>query len=141
MGTYIAPVPTFVNAYMEQLLQNEQDQGNEDYSLPNEVQYTECYRQVIQNKEYWLQVGCTDGTSQALSVNIYQDNTCTTRSTVNGFDDSNIDVSQLQVSMYWNGIVYYFLQTYSFHTKHLSLVTLQEMPTLRQLGRFQRRRH
>ena len=121
MGTYIAPVPTFVNAYMEQLLQNELDQGNEEYSLPNEVQYTECYRQVIQNKEYWLQVGCTDGTSQSLSVNIYQDNTCTTRSTVNGFDDSNIDVSQLQVSMDWKFMDFFLLVfklTHFFTLKH-----------------------
>jgi len=97
MGTYITDVPTFVNAYMEQKTQNQQDLGNDDYATPDAVMYAECTRLVVQNVEYWIQLGCTDGTSQSLSANIYSDNTCTTRSTRNGSDDSTIDVSELQV--------------------------------------------
>ena len=44
-------------------------------------------------------MGCTDGTSQSLSVNLYKDNTCTSLSkNEDGFDDTNIDVSSLQPS-------------------------------------------
>ena len=74
-----------------------QDQGYDDYVAPDVAQYIACTRVVIQNDEYWLQLGCADGTSQALSVNIYSDNTCTTRSSVDGYDDSNIDTSELEV--------------------------------------------
>lgn len=99
MGTYITSVPTFVDAYMAQLEANEQDKGYDDYVYPDSAQYTQCTRLVIQNEEYYVQVGCTDGTSQSISVNIYTDNTCETRSEVNGYDDSNIDVSDIQVSV------------------------------------------
>lgn len=47
--------------------------------------------------QYYVKVGCTDGTSQSISVNIYKDNTCETRDTVNGSDDANIDASDLQL--------------------------------------------
>ena len=47
--------------------------------------------------QYYVQVGCTDGNSQSLSVNAYKDNTCTTPDSKNGFDDTNLDVSDLQV--------------------------------------------
>ena len=98
MGTYITPVPTFVAAYINQLDSNNQDQGYDDYVAPDAATYIDCTQVVIQNKEYYLQLGCTDGTSQSISVNIYQDNTCETRSTVDGYDDSNIDVSEIKVS-------------------------------------------
>ena len=39
--------------------------------LPDAAQYTTCTSVVIQNKQYWLKLGCTDGTSQAIAVNIY----------------------------------------------------------------------
>jgi len=97
VGTYIVTVPVFVNAFMKQIYQNKQDQGNDDYAIPDSIQYTECQQQVIQNNEYFTQLGCTDGTSQSLSVNLYSDNTCTTRDIVDGYDDSNIDVSDLQI--------------------------------------------
>ena len=106
LGTYITPVPTFVNAYLEQLEANEQDKGYDDYVTPDSATYTQCTQIVIQNKEYYVMLGCTDGTSQSISVNIYTDNTCETRSTVNGYDDSNIDVSDIQVSEISYYVVY-----------------------------------
>jgi hypothetical protein len=98
VGTYITPVPNFLQGYLEYYLQIQEDKGNEDFELPDAANYAYCTRAVIQNEEYWLQIGCSDGTTQSLSVNIYSDNTCTTRSVVDGYDDSNIDVSNIQVS-------------------------------------------
>ena len=97
VGTYITPVPNFLQGYLQYYLQIQEDKGYEDYELPDAANYAYCTRIVIQNEEYWLQIGCTDGTSQSISVNIYTDNTCTTRSSLDGYDDSNIDVSEIQV--------------------------------------------
>ena len=42
-------------------------------------------------------MGCTDGNSQSLSVNLYKDNTCTHHDrNADGIDDTTIDVSDLQ---------------------------------------------
>ena len=46
---------------------------------------------------YYMQLGCADSSTQAIAVNIYQDNQCTKRSIVDGMDDSTIDVSEIQV--------------------------------------------
>lgn len=97
MGTYVTDVPTFVYAYMQQKLQNQQDLGNDDYVTPESVEYTACTRKVVDNVEYFVQLGCSDSTSQALSLNIYKDNTCTERDSRNGYDDANADVSALQL--------------------------------------------
>ena len=97
MGTYIAPVPDFLTGYLKQYAQSEYDQGYDDWVWPDSAQYTDCVQQSVSGKNYWFQIGCTDGTSQSLSVNIYNDNTCTTRSFVDGMDDSAIDVSDIQV--------------------------------------------
>ena len=99
VGTYITPVPNFLQGYLQYYLQIQEDKGYEDYELPDAANYAYCTRVVIQNQEYWLQIGCTDGTSQSISVNIYTDNTCTTRSSLDGYDDSNIDVSEIQVGI------------------------------------------
>lgn len=96
-GTYITPVPNFLEGYLQQYVQTQQDKGNDDYVLPDASQYAYCTRVVKNGSEFWVQIGCADGTSQALAVNIYSDNTCTTRSTVDGMDDANIDVSEIQV--------------------------------------------
>ena len=98
MGTYIAPVPVFLNGYLQQFAQEQADEGVDDYVTPDAAQYTDCIQQQVSGKNYWFQVGCTDGTSQALSVNIYSDNTCTTRALEDGMDDSAIDTSEIQVS-------------------------------------------
>mmetsp|Transcript_10912 Transcript_10912/g.16785 ORF Transcript_10912/g.16785 Transcript_10912/m.16785 type:complete len:405 (+) Transcript_10912:183-1397(+) len=96
-GTYITPVATFMDAYLEQTAQDQEDQGVDDYVVPDAAAYTQCVNEVVQNNEYWVQLGCTDGNPLSLSVNIYQDNTCTTRDEEDGMDDSNIDVSELQL--------------------------------------------
>lgn len=97
IGTYVTPTPIFFSGYLQYFLQIQADKGNDDYQLPAAANYVNCQRLVVQNKEYWLQIGCTDGDSQSVSVNIYTDNTCTTRSVVDGSDDSNIDVSEIQL--------------------------------------------
>ena len=93
VGTYVVDVPTYVNAYLKQTYQNEQDKQNVDYAIPDSIQYTSCVAQ----GNYYLMLGCTDDSTQSLSVNIYTDNTCETRDVENGYDDANIDVSDIQV--------------------------------------------
>lgn len=97
VGTYITPVPNFLEGYLKYYLQIQQDKGYDDYELPDAANYAYCTRTVKNGNEYWVQVGCADDSSQSLAVNIYSDNTCTTRSSVDGYDDSNIDVSEIQV--------------------------------------------
>ena len=97
MGTYITPVANFLEGYLEYYTQIQQDKGYEDYALPDAAQYAYCTQKVVNGEEYWLQMGCSDSTSQSIAVNIYTDNTCTTRSKVQGYDDANVDVSEIQV--------------------------------------------
>lgn len=101
-GTYIVPVPLFIDAYMNQLAQNKIDAGVDDWSIPTNAAYTSCTQVNVQNQVIYVQLGCTDGTSQSISVNIYSDNTCETRDLSNGFDDSTIDVSDIQVRPWQN---------------------------------------
>lgn len=98
MGTYIAPVSYFVDGYLQDIAYDMQEQGY-DYETPDVAQYVSCTAYTIQNQEYYLQLGCADDTSQALAVNIYTDSSCTKRSQINGYDDSNIDVSKIQVRL------------------------------------------
>jgi len=97
IGTYIAPVPVFLEGYLAQYAQAMEDKGNDDYVAPDAAQYTACTAFQSRNTYYYFQIGCADGTSQELAVNIYSDNTCTTRSQVDGIDDANIDVSKIQL--------------------------------------------
>lgn len=97
VGTYITPVPTFVNGYMDQLEWNAEESGVDDYATPDSATYTQCTRVKIQNSVYYVQLGCTDGTSQSISVNIYSDENCQYRDAVDGYDDANIDTSQVQL--------------------------------------------
>lgn len=97
MGTYITPVPNFLEGYLEYYQQIQQDKGNDDYQLPEAAQYAYCTQKFVNGEEYWLQMGCSDSDTHSIAVNIYTDNTCTKRSTVDGLDDANIDVSEIQV--------------------------------------------
>jgi hypothetical protein len=99
MGTYVTDVPTFVYAYMQQKKLNQQDLGNDDYVTPDEIQYTECTRRVVDNVEYFVQLGCSDYSTLALSLNVYKDNICSESDTVSGSDDANADISALQVGI------------------------------------------
>ena len=102
VGTYITPVPYFVQGYLAQQEQDMQDQGY-DYEAAAVADYAYCTPYEIANNQIiYLQLGCADadydGSNQQLAVNIYQDNLCTKRSQVDGFDDANIDVSAIAVS-------------------------------------------
>ena len=99
LGTYIATVPEYMQGYLAQKEQDTEDQGYE-YEESDVAQYAYCTPFEIENQMFYFQLGCADGTTEELAVNIYEDNTCTTRSVVDGFDDSNIDVSAIQVSDY-----------------------------------------
>lgn len=94
-GTYITPVPYFAQGYINQKQQDTEDQGQE-YELPSAAMYAYCTPQQINQQWFYLQLGCADGNSQKLAVNIYTDNVCTNRSVVDGMDDANIDVSAIQ---------------------------------------------
>jgi len=96
VGTYITPVPYFMEGYLNEIEQETEEQGYE-YEQPEVAQYLQCTGFVINNQQFYLQVGCADDTSQAIAVNIYEDNACSVRSVVDGYDDSNIDVSAIQV--------------------------------------------
>ncbi|CAJ1929109.1 unnamed protein product [Cylindrotheca closterium] len=97
MGTYITPVSNFLEGYLQYYQQIQQDKGNDDYALPDVAQYAYCTQKYVNGEEYWLQIGCSDTDRHSIAVNIYTDNTCTKRSTVDGLDDANIDVSEIQI--------------------------------------------
>lgn len=95
MGTYLTPVSTFVNAYLNQLTTNAADEGDADYEVPEvAAMYAQCGQgPQVNGVQYYYEVGCSDSNPLALAVNIYEDNTCTTPSTtVDGYDDSNLQV-------------------------------------------------
>mmetsp|Transcript_22662 Transcript_22662/g.47111 ORF Transcript_22662/g.47111 Transcript_22662/m.47111 type:complete len:385 (-) Transcript_22662:372-1526(-) len=91
IGTYAAAVPTFVNAYLDQL-QNNANDSHVDFTYPEMAAYLDCTYRQVNGKDYYLQVGCADDGSQALAVNIYEDGQCTKASTWNGYDDANVPV-------------------------------------------------
>ena len=97
IGTYITPVPYYMQGYLAQEEQKVQDMGQDDYVQPAAAQYVDCLPYETNSGYYYMQLGCADSTTQSLAVNIYQDNQCTKRSIVEGFDDATIDVSEIQV--------------------------------------------
>lgn len=90
-GTYVASVPTFVHAYLEQAADNAADAG-EEYEYPAASSYLDCTLQQIAGENYYVQLGCSDYDATTLAVNIYSDAQCTVHSHVDGYDDSNIAV-------------------------------------------------
>jgi hypothetical protein len=96
LGTYTAPVPNFVGAYLNDIASTMADSGKE-YTYPSVAEYLYCTPYVIENTQYYFQLGCADGNTLKLAVNIYKDNACSVRSTVDDMDDANIDVSEIQV--------------------------------------------
>lgn len=91
VGTYIASVPTFAYAYLEQAADNAADAG-EEYEYPAMSTYLECTNKQINGVDYYLQLGCSDDDNTQLAVNIYSDAQCTEPSVVNGYDDSNLEL-------------------------------------------------
>jgi len=92
VGTYVTSVPTFIDAYLEQMADNAADAGQDDYVYPDAATYVECTYKQINGVDYYLQLGCNDDSSTKLAINIYTDDQCTEISEVNGYDDSNIQV-------------------------------------------------
>ena len=90
-GIYVASVPTFVNAYLEQMADNAADAG-EEYNYPDAYNYLSCTLKQVNGVNYYLQLGCTDQSSSLLAVNIYSDAQCTTASVVDGYDDANVQI-------------------------------------------------
>lgn len=91
LGTFVTPVPTFVDAYLEQTADNYADAGQE-YEYPYAVNYLECSEKLVDGESYYLQLGCSDDDSSSLAVNIYSDAQCTEPSEMNGYDDANVEV-------------------------------------------------
>lgn len=94
MGTYMTPVSTFVNAYLNQLVNNAADEGDEEYEVPEvAAAYAQCgMGPKLNGVQYYYQVGCADNNPLALAINIYEDADCSTPSELNGYDDSNLEV-------------------------------------------------
>ena len=57
MGTYIAPVPVFLNGYLKQYAQEEYDQGFDDYVTPDSAQYLDCVQQEVSGRYLYFQIG------------------------------------------------------------------------------------
>lgn len=98
VGTYVTAVPYYMQGYLAEIEQKNSDMGVDDYVTPDAAQYASCVPYETNSGYYWLQLGCADDTTQSLAVNFYSDNACTKRSVVDGYDDSTIDVSEVQVS-------------------------------------------
>lgn len=93
----MVPVPEFMTGYLNQHAQEMQDQGYDDYTAPDVAQYVECDKFEINGRYYYMMLGCSDESTKKIAVNIYEDEYCTKRSSVDGYDDANIDVSNIQV--------------------------------------------
>jgi hypothetical protein len=98
IGTYVTAVPYYMQGYLAEIEQKNSDMGVDDYVTPDAAQYSSCVPYETNSGYYWLQLGCADDTTQSLAVNFYSDNECKKRSVVDGYDDSTIDVSAVQVS-------------------------------------------
>jgi hypothetical protein len=127
IGTYIAPVPYFLDGYIRELATEAEDQGY-DYEAPDVAQYIQCTAFAIDGVQYYFQFGCADGTSQALAVNIYTEETCTTRSDeVDGWDDSTLDVSGVKVGL--QSLCVSLVTSYSILNQSLNLFFDQSFPS------------
>jgi hypothetical protein len=111
IGTYVTTVPNFIQGYMNQKAQDAYDQGQENYDYPDVTKFIACTEYPINDQIYYLQFGCSEETSQEVILNIYDDNACTTRSSI---DPSTIttdyDLSSAQVNQFKR---HYFFVTLS----------------------------
>ena len=98
IGTYVTSVPNFLNGIMNQKAQDAEDQGQDDFDYPDAAQYIACTAYAINNNNYYLQFGCSDETSQAVTINIFYDNACTKPASVDRSGIDAVDVSSIQVS-------------------------------------------
>ena len=85
IGTYVTTVENYVGGYLDQMMANAYDEGV-DYSYPDMASYVNCTYEELNGVGYYLQVGCgggdassssSTGSRSGLSVNVYDDATCT----------------------------------------------------------------
>lgn len=84
IGTYVTTVENYVGGYLDQMTANAYDEGV-DYYYPDMASYANCTYEELNGVGYYLQVGCSGGdassssstSSSGLSVNVYDDATCT----------------------------------------------------------------
>lgn len=98
---YVAPDGTYVNCYPYETNNGVVSKRCDWFCRLNHhssIQLNLCLQLThLTHIQYYVQLGCTDGTSQSLSVNVYKDNTCTQHDrNADGIDDTTIDVSNLQ---------------------------------------------
>jgi hypothetical protein len=113
VGTYVTPVAYFMQGYLSQKASDAEDQGLE-YELPSAAQYAYCTPFMSNQVYYYFQLGCSDVSTQEVAVNIYEDSTCTRRSAVEGIDDANVDVSEIQVSHSTTEVTFSSFATFSY---------------------------
>ena len=53
IGTYVTPVPTFIDAWLAQQAQQAQDNGN-DYEAPDAASYVQCTVTEVENQVMYL---------------------------------------------------------------------------------------
>jgi hypothetical protein len=108
LGTYVASVPNYLQGYLKQKAQDAEDQG-QDYEWPDASQYAACIPYQINDNWYYFQLGCSDETNVAITVNAYEDDVCTKRSSLDSSDIPDIDVSTVQVRLRKSSVMTRFL--------------------------------
>jgi hypothetical protein len=93
MGTYVTEVQNFVNGYLEQMEANAADSG-EEYTYPDAADYVNCTYAQVNNKGYYLQLGCNAKSPSGMAVNVFNDASCTS--------PVSIDTSSLPNDLYLN---------------------------------------
>lgn len=133
IGTYVTAVPDFMTGWLAEKEQQAADNGNDDYAVPDVAQYVQCTAFEIQGVAYYMQLGCADDDTKAIAVNIYEDNACTVRSSRDGYDDANFDVSDLQVSCCLGVLCFYHTcSRWHVYSNNLS-AKIQILPKMREL--------
>jgi len=102
LGTYIATVPAFADAYLEQMADNAYDAASDDayvYEYPSSYGYLDCTAAQVNGVDYYVRLGCDDENTNSLAVNVYTDDQCTTRvETEEGDDDAVAVEADISVS-------------------------------------------
>jgi hypothetical protein len=104
IGTYVTAVPNFMNGYINQKAQDAYDQGQE-YEYPDVTQFIPCTQYQINDYNYYLQFGCSDETTQAITINIFEDNACSKRSSIDPSAIADFDLSSIQVRHHYLSLV------------------------------------
>jgi hypothetical protein len=123
IGTYVTAVPNFVQGYINQKAQDAYDQG-QDFEYPDVSQFIPCTQYQINNNYYYLQFGCSDETTQAITIKIFDDAACTKRSEGDNSALDYFDISSVQVRQTVEYVVVFPFYPLSTTNKTLNLFTL-----------------